>query len=61
MSKIIIGLLVAVVLLLGVIAFTVTRSDELSDQQQLECAIAADAGQAVPPYPECGDYVPYWS
>jgi hypothetical protein len=58
--KLITGLLVAVVVLLGVVAWSVTRSDDLSSQEQLECAIAADAGGQVPPYPQCEDYIPYW-
>jgi hypothetical protein len=56
-QKVIAAALVAAVVLLGVIAFAVTRSDGLSDEQVLECAVAADFGVA-PPYPECGDYLP---
>lgn len=55
--KLIAALLVAVVVLLAVIAYSVTRSDALSWQEQLECAAAADAGVSLP-YPNCDDYLP---
>ena len=56
-QKLVASLLVAIVVLLGVIAYSVTRSDALSNEQQLECAIAADTGMPLP-YPNCGDYLP---
>jgi hypothetical protein len=54
MKRLIAGLLVAVVVLLGVIAYAVTRGDELSYEQLLECAVSADYGLAAP-YPDCPD------
>jgi hypothetical protein len=56
-QKLVASLLVAIVVLLGVIAYSVIRSDALSNEQQLECAVAADAGMPLP-YPNCGDYLP---